>query len=162
MYQAVKMKSQGFTLLEVMIFTSILSIVLVSMAAFVTRLVYNLRINEHKVYANYYASEVQEWLSSEREDGWSDIYAKAGSGAGNTYCLNTNLSFKYVLNDLPTPPTACSSFDGIIGLSSPKIFKRELKLQQTTSSTVTATITVSWNEGSKLYQEQIQSNYTSY
>ena len=161
---AVNKNSSAFTILEVMIFTALLSIVLVSSAAFVSRLVYNLRINEHRIYASHYATEVQEWLSSEREADWNNLFTKA-SAAGSVYCLNQNILHDSTL--VPIAAGVCgganSGFNGINGITSqPQIFKRELTLTLTNANIITATIMVTWNEGLKQYTEQIESIYTSY
>lgn len=161
-----RQSQQAFTLLEVMIFTAILSIVLVSTAAFVTRLIYNLKINEHKIYANHYANEVQEWLSSEREVGWNNLSSKSSS-SGRTYCLNNNIGNAFTITTLtPAPcPTGTSGYTGINGSSAsqPKIYKRELILQTLgTGNTIKAEINVSWYEASVQYSQNVESIYTSY
>jgi len=147
---------KAFTLLEVMIFTAILSIVLVSTAAFVSRLIYNLKINEHKIYANLFATEVQEWLFAEREASWTGLYNKSANPA-SVYCMNTQLTFDYEMADLPAAG-ACANFNGL----NPPIYKRELELFRESTSVVRATVTVTWNEGPQLYTERIESLYTSY
>ncbi|HRN69882.1 MAG TPA: prepilin-type N-terminal cleavage/methylation domain-containing protein [Candidatus Woesebacteria bacterium] len=154
-----KKNTDGFTLLEVMIFTTILSIVLVSAAAFTTRLVYNLRINEHKVYANIAASELLEWITSERESDWNRIYNAAGDApGGNTYCINSNLSLQTTITSFTAG--ACT-FNGITGRD-PQIFKRELILVRNGPNQVTATVRVSWREGDTTYADEIQGIYTSW
>ncbi len=157
---------KGFTLLEVMIFTTILTVVLVSAAAFTTRLVYNLRINEHKIFANVYASELLEWLTSEREANWNSLYTAAGNAPGDitTYCVNGNLTVNTTFADsvfrIPTVGNPCA-FNGITGRV-PAIFKRELILTINSTNQVTATVRVSWQEGATVYSDEIQAVYTSW
>ncbi len=152
---------KGFTLLEVMIFTTILTIVLVSAAAFTTRLVYNLRINEHKVFANVNASELLEWLTSEREANWSNLYNAAGNAPGTTYCVNGNLTVSTTFADPTVFTAAPCAFNGITGRV-PAIFKRELILTRNGTNQVTATVRVSWQEGATVYADEIQAVYTSW
>lgn len=150
---------RGFTLLEVMIFTTILSVVLVSAAAFTTRLIYNLRINEHKILANVYSSELLEWLSSQREANFNTLL-NASSTTGSNYCVNLNLTLTTAFSALPTGN--CANFNGITGRQ-PSIFKREMTLvRNAASNQVTATIRVSWQEGTATYSDEIQAIYTSW
>lgn len=154
------MKSKkGFTLLEVMIFTTILSMVLVSAAAFTTRLVYNLRINEHKVYANIAASELLEWVTSERESDWNTIYNAASDAPGSRYCINSNLGLQTSITSFTAGATC--NFNGITGRD-PQIFKRELILVRNGINQVTATVRVTWLEGNTTYTDEIQAIYTSW
>ena len=139
---------KGFTLLEVMIFTTILTIVLVSAAAFTTRLVYNLRINEHKIFAN-----------------WNSIFNAAANAPGTTYCVNGNLTVSTTFADtsvfrIPTVGNPCN-FNGITGRV-PAIFRRELILTRNSTNQVTATVRVSWQEGATVYSDEIQAVYTSW
>lgn len=156
---------KGFTLLEVMIFTTILTVVLVSAAAFTTRLVYNLRINEHKIFANIYASELLEWLTSEREANWNNVYSVASNSPGTTYCVNGNLTVNTTFADttvfrIPTVGNPCI-FNGITGRP-PTIFKRELILVRNGTNQVNVTVRVSWQEGATTYSDEIQAIYTSW
>lgn len=160
-----KKYTKGFTLLEVMIFTTILSVVLVAAAAFTTRLVYNLRINEHKIYANIYSSELMEWLSSEREADWTSIYNAATNSPGTTYCVNDDLQLTTTMADiLPTAGGSCL-YNGITG-KTPTIYKRELILVRNGVNQVTATVRVSWQErnsgGLATYSDELQAVYTSW
>lgn len=158
---------QAFTLLEVMIFTTILSVVLVSAAAFTTRLVYNLRINEHKIIANIHAADLLEWLNSEREANWFTLYNMA-SDAGTTYCVNGHITVTttgYNPSDtsvfrIPTVSNPCL-YDGIDGRP-PEIFKRELILRRNGANQVTATVKVTWLEGETTYSDEIQAIFTSW
>ncbi len=150
---------KGFTLIEVMIFTTILSIVLVTAAAFTTRLVFNLRINEHRIYANIYATELLEWLGSEREANWNNIFNMATTGAGRTFCVNENLTLNKVSSGATTFTNGlCSSFNGL----TPPIYKRELIMVRMDTNQVRATVRVSWQEEGNTYSEEIQTIYTSY
>lgn len=156
---------RGFTLLEVMIFTTILSVVLVSAAAFTTRLVYNLRINEHKILANVYASELLEWLNSEREANWNTVYNMASNSPGTTYCVNGNILVTTLSTDttvfrIPVAGNPCG-FDGITGRN-PAIFRRELILVRNSTNQVTATVRVTWQEAGVTYSDEIQAIYTSW
>jgi hypothetical protein len=167
--QGANQHNKAFTLLEVMIFTTILSVVLVAAAAFTTRLVYNLHINEHKIYANIYSSELMEWLSSEREADWTSIYNKASNSPGTTYCVNEDIQLNTTIADttvfrVPTVGNPCL-FNGITG-KVPAIYKRELILVRNGTNQVVATVRVSWQErnatGLATYSDESQAVFTSW
>lgn len=132
----------AFSLVEVLIFVSILSVFFVVAAAVVSVSLRNLSISEHKVYASHYATELIEWVRSQSQDDWNafvNAYAPAG---GQTYCFNS-------VNITGWGPTGnCSSdFTGL----SPAIYNREVTITGINSScgfTCQARIevTVMWKE----------------
>lgn len=140
-----------------MIFTTILSVVLVTAAAFTTRLVFNLRINEHKIYANIFTSELIEWLNSEREASWNNIYSMT-TASPKTYCVNQDLALDKQSTGTTTFPTPSPCLaNGLNG-----VFTRELIMERAGSNQVKATVKVSWKEEGKTYVDQSESVYTSY
>src|SRR3989344_8270460 len=95
--------NKAFTLIEIMIFVSLLSIVLIVTVGYVTRLLMNMKVNEHKIFATFYVEEVSEWLLGERESDWNNFHSKASvSAPGTTYCLNNSLSPNNTINILAT------------------------------------------------------------
>lgn len=152
--------TRGFTLVELMIFVSLLSIILVICAAFVTKLMANMKHNEHRILATFYAEEVKEWLNGEREADWNDFHSMAVADIdGETYCLNSPLLTSDAITSLIAG--ACTSYDGV-GTLQPKIYKRELKLLKnnaTNPTYVEAIVTVKWVEGQVEQEVSINSIY---
>lgn len=149
-------RTSGFSLIEVMLFATILSIVFVIAAAYVVNLLRVMKINEHRILATFYAEELREWLKSEREADW-DAFAEKATPEGVTYCFNSNLEINDTIASIGTnaPPAkfvsvnqASCGYTGIGG-QNPAIFKREVKLtkeNKTPPTWVNAEITVMWME----------------
>jgi len=74
----------GFSLIEVLIFVTILNlffIIALTVTVFTLR---NLQANEHKIIAVHYQDQLQEWLTYEKEKDWDSFYQR-----NNTYCFNS-------------------------------------------------------------------------
>jgi prepilin-type N-terminal cleavage/methylation domain-containing protein len=157
---------RGFTLLEVMIFIVILSMVLITATSFITKLLVSIRSNENRIGAAFLADDVKEWLSGEREsNSWSTFHAKA-SQAGIQYCLNNQLELTHTIASLNTPAfpaAACTTYASIQTGMKP-IYKRELVLYRNNNlnpTQVTAAITISWIDNGIAKSLFIQTIYTS-
>ena len=143
----------SFTLLEVMIFIMILSVVLVSATSYITRLLVNLRANEHRTNAVYLADDVKEWLNGERESNSWDVFSAKGTAAGATYCVNQLLNLNNTIVQLGPPtniiPAGNCTTNASIHPGLPAIYRRQLILHTNNvvpPTQITASITVSWVE----------------
>ena len=133
-------KSKSFTLIEVLVFISILSLFFVAAMTVATFSLKNMKSSEYKILATHLAEQGISWVRSEKEADWS-IFTGHGSLSGITYCLNTLDSLVW-----NSPNPLICNYD----LGSPAIFKRELILTNQSGNPVTTTdveITVSWQEG---------------
>lgn len=141
-----------------MIFIMILSVVLVTAASFTTKLLFNIKINEHRAIANFYVDDLKEWLNGEREsNNWNTFHSRASTTpanngtvpptpAGQAYCINSPLSLSSTLAGLTSG--LCPSYNGIQTQTAP-IYKRELFLYKDSAvnpTQVIATIRMSWIE----------------
>ena len=126
-------KVEGFSLIEVLVFSAVLGLFFVAAMAVETFNLKNMKIQEHKILATRFAEEGIEWLKQEKEDDWS-IFITRGSVTGTTYCLNNSLSW------------GSSSPCGSYGLST--IYKRELVIKNSGSPVdqVEAIITTYWQD----------------
>src|SRR5437870_221912 len=79
---------QGFTLVEVVIFIMLISIIFTVLSYTMASTLRDAKVNEHKIIASRYAQELNEWLGSEKETDWSIFYNTRASGAGTKYCFN--------------------------------------------------------------------------
>jgi len=127
---------EGFSLIEVLVFTVVLSLFFVAAITVVIFNLKNMKIEEHKILSTRYAEEGVEWLKQEKEADWS-IFITQGSSGGKTYCLNS-LDWNTAVN--------CGE---IYDLGTPRFFKRELLITNSGSpvNQVNTTITVTWKEG---------------
>ncbi|PIV62853.1 hypothetical protein COS12_00840 [Candidatus Roizmanbacteria bacterium CG01_land_8_20_14_3_00_33_9] len=62
----------SFTLIEVLIFSAIVSTFFVSAAAITTFLLRSMKVNEHKIIATRYAEELLEWVRATKEKDWNN------------------------------------------------------------------------------------------
>lgn len=132
--------SFGFSLIEVLVFVSVVSLFFVSASAVVAIILRNMKTDEHKILGTRYAEEAVEWLRSEKETDWNAFTARASSGIGTDYCIAT-LAWS-------TPPPCGYNLDNF--------YKRTLNLVSLTSSDgfkyqVNAKIVVEWSEAGKIY-----------
>lgn len=146
----------GFSILEVIVAVSLLSIVLVSAVSYTTYLMRNMTYNQNKLYATRHLDDLKEFVDGERLSDWIAFAGKASSLGGNVYCFNGMI---VATTTIPSTGT-CTLFTGITSVP-PQIFKRELNLKGGVDG-VTATFTVSWQQDGKEYKEEAVSVYTQW
>ena len=73
------MKQRGFTLIEVLIFATVLSIFFIIAAASINASLNRLKNDEYKILATHYAQELSEWLKFEKEADWNDFIDNIGT-----------------------------------------------------------------------------------
>lgn len=140
------MKS-GFSLVEVLIFVTILALFFVTAAAVITTSLNNTSTNQHKILATHYAEELLEWLRSQKESDWNAFTTNYTSPApGKTYCF-PDLSWNNA--------GACGSAQKVAS-----IFTRQAILTNDGNSpsvSINTAITVTWNEPSGLFRIPLNS-----
>lgn len=158
--------SHGFSLIEVMIFVVIISMVLVIAIGYVTNLMRTMKINEHKIIATYYAEEAREWLKGEREADWNAFSQIAGYNPATPYCFNNEILLTDTISQVGSgkkfPNQLCNSFVGVIG-KSPSIYKREITLTKDkliAPTSIEAEVVVSWYETGVLYRVPVTTKFT--
>ena len=136
---------KSFTLIEVLIFVTILSLFFVVAAAVTIASLRNLKVQEHKILATRYAQELLEWLRGEKEADWNQFVTHNG-----TYCFNYS-----IITDWGSRGN-CSGY----GLNN--LYKREVTLtvQGNPAYQVNVSITVSWQELGQTYQIPINTVFT--
>jgi len=156
-------KSTGFSIIEVMIFVSLVSMVLIAAVGYTIQLLQAMHYNQNKMLATRDIEDVIEWLDREREIDWQDFQSVARQATTANYCMNAPIGLSQSLINLTiTNPISSCGFTRTI---SGRPFRRILNLQKNTAdavtaSLVTATITVSWEEGTQVHQERIQKTYS--
>lgn len=145
---------QGMSIVEVLIFIVILTVVLVSLISITTSVIRQSRANYNKTYATHHAQQLAEWIRIQKDVlGWNDFYSRILSSPGITtvWCVNNEIQLTSVLDTLldQNDTTNCN-FQGIVNVS-PSIFNRTVTFSQnagarTSNDSVKATIRVEWNE----------------
>jgi len=139
---------KSFTLIEVLIFITILSLFFVVATAVTIASLRNLKIQEHKILATRYAEELLEWLRGEKEIDWNQFINYRG-----TYCFNSS----------PIPMSNWpASGNCLTGSFLNNLYKREVILnpQRSPPYKVSVSITVSWQELGQTYQIPINTVFT--
>lgn len=125
----------GFSLIEVLIFTTILSLFFVTAAAVVTASLRNVQISQHKILATRYAEELLEWVKNEKQNDWYSFF--------QTYASVENTNYTYCFNNstLIWPAAGPCTTRGL----TPAIYNRTLTLRSSDGgSKVEVTIDVDW------------------
>ncbi len=86
-----KKSTDGFTLIEVVIFIGILSMFFVTGMAVTTYSLQTMRSNEYKIKATQYAEELMEWIKAQKEIDWQSFVTNR-AGSGNSYCFNSAIT----------------------------------------------------------------------
>ena len=139
---------KSFTLIEVLIFVTILSLFFVTAITITVVSLRNLKIQEHKILATRYAEELLEWLRGEKEADWNQFTTHSGP-----YCFNSS---PIPMSNWPTsgncPPASFLN----------NLYKREVILtpQGSPPYQVNVSITVLWQELGQTYQVPINTVFT--
>lgn len=136
-------KKKAFSLIEVLVFVTILGMFFIAAISVTTFNLKNMKVQEHKILATHYSEEGIEWLKQIKEDDWT-VFTSYDSGIGSHYCLNS------LAWDAP------GNCDGTYPLGAPSFFKRELLLTNSGSPVdqVKAVLTVYWEEGTEILNVQ--------
>lgn len=152
-------KNEGFSLIEVLVFISILSIFFIAAITVSVASLKHMKVNEHRMLATRYAEELAEWIRTEKDINWDNFVSKAGGNNGNTYCFNDQITSA---TDFPAVGNcAAPYYTGITG-TNPLIFKREVTLTKQGSPVyqVNVTVLTEWLENGVPYSVPIQQVYT--
>jgi type II secretory pathway pseudopilin PulG len=136
---------KSFTLIEVLIFVTILSLFFVVAAAVTIASLRNLKVQEHKILATRYAQELVEWLRGEKEVDWNQFTTYTGK-----YCFNSS------------PITSWGSLGNCSDYGLNNLYKREVNLtvQGNPAYQVNVSITVLWQELGQTYKIPINTVFT--
>lgn len=150
--------NRSFSLIEVLVFTSISGLFFILAASVATVSLRNMKYNEHKITAQHYAKQLDDWLRTRKEIDWGGNLCGACSPTNFTErvtqgcsgaCPNKFFCFNDLILDWPSVG-ACADY----GLDS--FYKREVEFDSdpvgSYISEVDATIVVSWLELGRLKQ----------
>jgi len=135
---AAKNKIKGFTLVEVLIFISVISVVLITAASLALTSLFTFKNQQYQTLSEYYAVSLLNWLEGEKEKDWGTFLQRASAG-GKTYCFNSD-----PINTWPSAGVCPANNK----FGKPPIFSRQVKLTilqpGTLQERVQAIITVKW------------------
>lgn len=142
-------RNQGVTLLEVLVFVTILSMLFVGVAAATTSSLRRAQFNQRKIFATRFTEELEEWMRGEKEASWTTFAAKSAVSPGNIYCFNSvTLSWPAV--------GSCGSTYGLTNL-----YKREATLIGT-GSQITVNIEVEWLDGANTFSVPVTTVFSQW
>lgn len=142
----------AFSLIEVLVFVTILALFFVAAAAVTTISLRDMKINEHKILATRYGEELLEWLRSQKEIDWNQFVNQHSGGSAKKYCFNLSPISGWPVEGSCGPTQLINSF-----------YKREVTISNQSTPPVLQTsisITVTWNEPSGLYSFPINSIFS--
>lgn len=144
---------QSFTLIEVLVFLTILSLLFTAASTITTYSLRNINAQENKIMATNYAQQLLEWLRGRKEIDWNAFVLKS-SASGTTYCFNDNLLLD---SDFPSRSGNCNDYN----LDSR--YKREVTLTNLTNNPVNqikVQIKVEWREGNNTFFVPLDTIFT--
>jgi len=151
--------SKAFSLIEVLIFISILSMFLVASASIITVSMRQNSLQISKIKAAHYNDQLFEWTRSEKELDWSNLVAK--STPSSIYCFCTEaLSWTGPVSDkADCCPTLLAG-----------IFKRSMTLSTGTyaptgfspTTQVEVTIYTEWQDAGNSFSAKLHTLFSSW
>lgn len=139
------------TLLEVLIFVSILTMIFLTIAYATTQSIKRTIYNQKKIIATHYAEEVQEWMRGEKESDWAIFTTRSDT----TYCLNSSVTTCSTAGTCWDADVACDADDYTLGNG----YKRSSALT-TNGSRIDIITTVEWTEGPNTYSVPISTTFS--
>jgi len=138
---------KSFSLIEVLIFVTILSLFLISAATVITFSMHQNTIKVNMLKATHYNEQLLDWLRTQKETDWSIFTRSAGN---STVCFNTE-------------PISSFSNDCSNKLDS-GAFNRVAYFTTDNSSGIATQVNVkiitSWQEGGNSYSTQLSGLFT--
>jgi len=151
-----KQSNNGFSLVEVLVFLTIISLVFIVGATVATVSIKNSISAENKILATRYAEELKEWLKGQKEADWQTFTAKDTSvtRSGTQYCFSNEPVSAWPLSAGP-----CQQTDVVTGT----IFQRQTTLTfDNIRNQVDAAITVSWSEAGNSFSVPINTIFAPF
>ncbi len=130
-----KQRNNGFSLIEVLVFLTILSLVFIAGATVATVSIKNSITAENKSLATRYAEELKEWLQGQKEADWQKFNSNV---TGATYCFN--------IDPILVWGSSVGTCQNIVDNGKQTIFQRQVALSAPSANQAKVSITVKWNE----------------
>jgi len=124
------LKKSGFTLIEILIVVSILTVFFTAAISVAIINLQNLKSSENKILATRYGEELIEWLRGEKEADWEDFIDKTG-----VWCFKNEPITQWPTNN------ECGDDDKITNT----VFTRQAEIKYNASS-ISVEINITWVE----------------
>ncbi len=138
------LNNKGFSLIEVLVFLTILSLVFITAAVVSTISIKNSKSAENRILATRYGEELMDWLRGQKEAGWAAFLSQYGLDT------NPNTDRVYCFDTEPVTQTGTSGVCAgylIITNGPTTIFKRQVTLRYDNSlNRVNVQVNSLWNE----------------
>ncbi len=141
----ITLKNSAFTLVEVLVFVSIGSLLLLAAVNITSFSVNRLKGEQYKVLGNYFMDSLFEWLAGEKESDWGGFKEKVIGVENPVYCFNDLELKKW------PPPGKCRRYTLAAQefFGGKRLFQRELELSLVGANTIRAKVTVRWKDRGK-------------
>lgn len=142
---------KSFSLIEVIIFVSILSLFLISAASIITISLQQNTLQVEKLKARHHADQLLEWIKSEKDIDWQTFLTRAGN---YTYCFE---------NEALAWGTDVASGNDCTLLNS--LYKRYATFRTTGSggsAQVDVVVTVEWMVGGSTYDTTLHTIFSQW
>ncbi len=133
MLSEARKRKSGFSLIEIIMFTALFSMVFLGVTSAMVANLRNTRASQRRILATYYASELKDWLKGQKEVDFT-VFPKSG-----TYCFNTSPITTW------GPTNNCNNAF-TLGQGNDVVFKRSVTFSIGTSTQVNVNVSVDWNE----------------
>lgn len=143
----------GFSLLEVLIFVSILSLFFITAISVSIYTLRDMRVSQERIFASTYGTELVEWFKAERDTDWNTFYSNAQSFNGGCKEFNTVNTISWT-----NLPLCTGNSIGSINEIYP--FVRKVTIPTPAVGSVTIQISVEWTEGKNTYTVPINTVFT--
>lgn len=156
-----KKNNKAFSLIEVLIFVSVITIFFVVSVSVTTVSLRNMKINEHKIKAAHYAEELVEWIRSYKEIDWLSFTSKVDNDNSDGSCEALSYCFNTLDNDFSHagiwPAAGQCTTTGL----NPVIYKREVTLKPEsacggTLNQIHVRVDVRWSELNNNYDTPLE------
>lgn len=162
---------KSFSLIEVLIFVSILSLFFVTAAMVIVAVLQNTTTNQNKIKATHYVEELRSWIQSEKEINWGgEIYnpdnpvvsfTQQISQPQTDFCFNSSPITSWPSN------AGASNCDFSLDNDFRRIATFSAVLADPTSSPggsyinqVSVNILVEWKDGARIYSTPLKTVFT--
>lgn len=138
-------QTAGFSLIEILVFITILSFVFIAAAALGTVSIRNSQNAQNKILATRYGEELMDWLRGQKEADWQAFLAKSNP---TPYC------FSQEPVSLPWPAAGACSTNPLIN----SLFEREATLTYVEQQQrVNVTVNIDWSESGNNFNVKLSS-----
>lgn len=146
----------SFSLIEVIIFVSILSILLIASASIITVSIRQNAIRINTLKATHYNEQLNDWIRNEKETEWAAFTLKAGGTSGYIYCFNSE-AITWPAGSVADKNSCPSTLGGI--------YRRYLQIKSDQNppnppTRIEAAVYSEWQEADNIYSTKLHSIYS--